>query len=1574
MKQFTPLRISFLLSLFAFPFFSAYAQTETVPQVDFSQRTSAATPSKTTYAIKGDFTMLGNTNLTLVNYGLNTNNEGAAMKYVDIDGDANTLNSSMATLEISNSGENTADQNCSTVLFAGLYWTGKSNDSNESFSVTKNTVTKNYNKKAISLKGPGASDYTIISAKPSGVNSEIRFPGNAQSGIFIGYQEVTDYVKTHGPGAYTVADIALVEGTNNNPGLSGGWVMIVIYENSLMKSRAVTLFDGYAFVNGQKPAVLFPFGNGIQGEFGNINISGFTTVATGQVNMKLGVMAAEGDVVSPLLNNDYLAVQKLNLDPLIYPTNYLTLNHAGNTATNFFNSSIFPSPVVGKSNPILQNNTGIDFSMFTIPNTGNLIISNNQTATTFRFGSTFEVYTIFGFAMSVDTYIPKPKGIINVKSIAGIVPSLPLSAVPGNEIEYKIDIKNTGSETTTNTIITIPIPTSVLYIANSIATSNINSLFTPANVPIFDSLTNAITWNVGAIPLLINPNDILGSLSFRVVLTNDCATLFNSGCGSTITLNGSMVGVGLISGENFNNPISQGLDPNSSCGGLIEQPILVNFDSSNSPCFAALAGDNRSPTLCGLEAVTLDATAGTLGLWSIVSGPSGGGEVFADASSSSSEFSSPHAGIYTLRWTIPFGGSNCTPITDDVEITITPCTQLGFDGIDDNVNFNNNFNLNIASFSLEIWMKLGTTNGDIQTIFSKRNPIDLNDGYDLSVVNNTIAFNWNNANSIVSDFPFASDRWHHVALTFDGTSYRLYVDGVSVHSPVLGSSPIANSSSKSILGAMIQSTIFPYLPTKFFTGSLQEFRIWNVALSELQIHQMMNQKINNANSTAVFGSAVPLTVPGLNWENLIAYYQMDQSSDIINGFLMDKTNNQLNGKLIGISQSQAETAPLPYTSLSNGAWGAAGTWTNGDVCNIPNTLSIDGTTSIDWNIIRIANDIYSGTNDVTLLGLISDSGKLTMNGLTNAATGTGTGQGLWITHYLKLDGVIDLEGESQLVQRKSTTNQLSESVFEPTSTGYIERDQQGKQNSYNYNYWSSPVSILGVPSNNSPYTVSGILKDGTDAASPKDINFVNGAYSADTPNGSNPIKISGRWIWTYSAVTTGTALENYYKWENVGYWGDINVGDGFSMKGTGGTPTLNNALQNYVFVGKPNSGEIKTSYLNENQTYLIGNPYPSALDADEFIRNNLNSSSCTGCTGSANVFNGTLYFWDHFGLSNSHLLTEYEGGYATYTLMGGVLAKSNIPLTAQTLQTGSKTPERYIPVGQGFFVQATLDPAILGSSTATIDGGYLYFKNGQRLFKKESVTGANSGSLFMKSVKSKTAEANTDKDNRSKIRLGFDSTIGSHRQLLVGSDSNASNGFDIGYDAPMLDMSENDMYLDINNSKFVIEAVPSFNSDQVIPLGINVANEGSLTIKIDALENIPLSTEIYLYDAITEVSHDLRASNFKVFVGTGEYKKRFFLQFAERKLGLKEETKIESGVTIFYSDDNKVIVVTNNDKNVLVTEVSLFNIVGQTISNWEIKDNNHNQITLSVKNMSKGVYIVKTKTTKGESSTKIIVK
>src|SRR5690606_16266514 len=105
---------------------------------NFTQRTSQHTPGKTIYNIKGDFTLMGNSNMTLQNYTDGGSNSNNVMIYSDVDSDSNTWNSSTAELKLSL--ENGADPTCSNIIYAGLYWTGRAhNDGNSpmSFDVTK---------------------------------------------------------------------------------------------------------------------------------------------------------------------------------------------------------------------------------------------------------------------------------------------------------------------------------------------------------------------------------------------------------------------------------------------------------------------------------------------------------------------------------------------------------------------------------------------------------------------------------------------------------------------------------------------------------------------------------------------------------------------------------------------------------------------------------------------------------------------------------------------------------------------------------------------------------------------------------------------------------------------------------------------------------------------------------------------------------------------------------------------------------------------------------------------------------------------------------------------------------------------------------------------------------------------------------------------------------------------------------------------------------------------------------------------------------------------------------------------
>ncbi|OYX82768.1 MAG: hypothetical protein B7Y83_13695, partial [Flavobacteriales bacterium 32-34-25] len=869
-------------------------------------------------------------------------------------------------------------------------------------------------------------------------------------------------------------------------------------------------------------------------------------------------------------------------------------------------------------------------------------------------------------------------------------------------------------------------------------------------------------------------------------------------------------------------------------------------------------------------------------------------------------------------------------VSDEVQITLNPCNHLDFDGTDDNVNFKNNFNLNSGSFSFEVWIKSETTNGNIQTILSKRNASNLNDGYDLRLVNNTLSFNWNNGNSISSSYPISTGRWYHVAVTYDETNYNLYVDGVSVRNAVAGANPIANSNAKFILGAMAQNTVFPYQPIHYFDGWMEELRIWNVALTDAQVRQMMNQRIQEENST-VLGSTVPLNIPGLSWTNLEAYYQMVQATDLINGHLIDKTTNARNGRLLNIYTPQPETAPLPYTSITDGNWEDNATWTHGNVWNIPNTTGINNTTYIDWNIVKTDNNITTAGNK-TVLGLLVTSNILYAN----------SNNKIEVSHYLKLDGKIDLISKSQLVQTQG-------SVLDVSSSGSIERDQQGQSNLFNYNYWSSPVGTINTTANNLNYTVGSVMKDGT-TTTPRNIQWIGGYNGAPT----SPISTARYWLYKFDNYANA-----YANWVQMNENSTVRVGQGFTMKGSGAATTT----QNYTFVGKPNNGLINSNSVSANQLLLAGNPYPCSLDSEAFINANQNST------------NGSIYFWEHYASNNTHVLRDYQGGYATRNLTGGVAPSSaNVDYISKLGTPSRGIPNRFIPVGQAFF--------IIGKAGA---GGTVTYDNNQRAFHKED-DASNSNVLFRVTTTAKPTSRSNENDvvvdeKYKKIRLGFNSHNDYHRQILLGFiDGKATNEMDFGYDAYNMDKFPNDMFFLIGGSPFVIQGVGAFDKNASYPIGVKTNAEGIVKFMIDEVENFDANQAIYIFDSVTNTYHNIRQSNFEINLIAGTNTTRFSLRFynpADAPIEPEEPIEvpeIKNDIDIIHIQKSNNININNRIENSSVTKVRLYNDAGNEIESWKIQENrNQSNIQVHIKKTKVGVYIVKVETTVGEFTKKIII-
>jgi hypothetical protein len=592
-----------------------------------------------------------------------------------------------------------------------------------------------------------------------------------------------------------------------------------------------------------------------------------------------------------------------------------------------------------------------------------------------------------------------------------------------------------------------------------------------------------------------------------------------------------------------------------------------------------------------------------------------------------------------------------------------------------------------------------------------------------------------------------------------------------------------------------------------------------------------------------------------------------------------------------------------WTGSSSSDWNNAANWTYGVPSDLNDLINVIPVVTTTYPII--GGDESDNSGVAKNLEILSGA-SLTINN-----------NSLRLTTILTLNGRIDLEGESQLLQDTG-------SVFDLASTGSIELDQQGTGNSFRYNYMSSPVNSRGTK-----FTIGEVLNDGTDPNNILGIDF-GAPYTFADGAPSLPIKHSSYWMYKLEDSGLG-----YSAWTSVGNTGEINVGQGYTMKGS----NTSTAEQNHTFVGKPNNGIIELT-VGANNDHLVGNPYPSAIDADKFIDDNGLSLGTASITG-------TIYFWEHYG-GDTHNSADYQAGYATYTKSGGVEA---------SLNSVKGAPKRYIPVGQAFFV------------VGDADGGQIQFNNSQRIFVKES----SGNSIFMGPNNSENSESKTTNnpgdDLRPKFRIGFDAPNINHRQVLLTIDENTTDAVDWGYDAEMYEVFEDDMYWVLNDEKYVIQATNEFGLDKEIPIGIQTTEGGLISIKVDELENAEAYSTLYIKDNLTGQTHDITNQAFEINLEAGEYQNRFLLVF-QQFLNTTEESAISDGVHIYMNNSISELQL-NSPLDTEILNVSLFNNLGQEVKTWRI---NSDKLFFSLPILTaSGVYIVNVETATEKVSKKIII-
>jgi hypothetical protein len=406
---------------------------------------------------------------------------------------------------------------------------------------------------------------------------------------------------------------------------------------------------------------------------------------------------------------------------------------------------------------------------------------------------------------------------------------------------------------------------------------------------------------------------------------------------------------------------------------------------------------------------------------------------------------------------------------------------------------------------------------------------------------------------------------------------------------------------------------------------------------------------------------------------------------------------------------------------------------------------------------------------------------------------------------------------------------------------------------------------------------------------------------------SSPIKESAG--FTLNNLSPQTLRTRYMKWRHTTSpqaWEIILDGTEVMVPGRGyivrAPQTYNiegvGASQIYpaAFIGVPNNGIIThpvSGSTGVNTWNLIGNPYPSAMDATTFLNAN------------AQTLGGTLYFWTHNTAFSSVSNFSYStSDYATWNGTGGVATAA-----VGDVNDNISVPTGRIAAGQSFFVRG------IGEGAGTIN-----FDNTMRV--------AGSNNQFFRPTPTQPVD-DWQITGKHRIWLNLRGETQGFNQTLVGYIPSATNALDHLYDGDSFGGNQVTFYSILGAKNLVIQgrALPFSNQDEV-PLGYKTTLVGTLNISIDHHDGLFEGQNIYIKDNLLNIVHNLKEAPYLFTTVAGTFNDRFVLRYLpEASLGTNTPI-IEANSILVFNKSNQISIKSTSHT---ISKVEIYDLQGRLL-------------------------------------------